>query len=173
MIDSTFVSAVIIGTVSLVGIGVNSWIAWRNQSKEWNRQKQWELRRDAVLKAIDALNEVVHSLSNLDGCFSVDRVELHERQDKADEIFFADLKRLYGAILFVDVTIKGRLSTELKDYLKLVHSSGKKIIAGEFYTHKSEEMKAIANKENDVMKAASETLGIKNVDDLLLIEDRN
>src|ERR1017187_7112196 len=39
--------------------------------KVWDRQKQWELKRDTVLKVLDALKEIVFSLSNLDSSFSV------------------------------------------------------------------------------------------------------
>ena len=51
----------------LIGVGLGYLIS----DKVWDRQKQWELRRDLILEAVRALGELEYSLIELDAAYLV------------------------------------------------------------------------------------------------------
>jgi hypothetical protein len=175
MIDSTFVSAVIIGTVSLVGIGVNSWIAWRNQSKEWDRQKQWEMRRDAIYDAWRALREVETSLIELYSDFSlpfsdneaVKNSSLNKRPH-AREHFYSCLTKYLHAINLTDLVVGDELPKLLSAYFQQVGIIAKEIINGNSQYFTSKRKEELVDKSNEIRVEARKELNVKNADDVVV-----
>jgi hypothetical protein len=145
----------------------------------WDRQKQWEIKRDAVFEALDALNEVQTSVGWLDACYSVCSgavdpavaEEILKRQIKAGEMVRASLIKFSRAGLRVDLMIGGGLSKELKDYLNLVVPMVEKIVTSKVpqLHKKNETINAIATQ---VLGAARESLGIEDAGELLFIGQR-
>jgi hypothetical protein len=180
MIDSTFVSAVIIGTVSLVGIGVNSWIAWRNQSKEWDRQKQRELRRDAVIDAIRAHTDLGAALVNLNSCLSgflsqpkkklTDKI--NTQVSDACQHFRDSRTSFMRAYHIANLAVGGKFSNALSAYFLLTGSVSDDMRRNKSFLD-SAKSKKLALSSNNVILSARQALGIKDADDLSLIEDHN
>ena len=184
MIDATVTSSVIVAAVSLIGIGVNSWIAWRNQSKEWDRQKQWELRRDAILKALDAFNYFDSSIIDISAahrnalktCDLESRDRVQNQFEKASDGFWECKQNFSRAILLQFCSLMrrlgGNLSNALHDYSGLALRFVLSICIPENdHLDRTDEKLAITEKGREVVKAASTALKKKYAEYVPPIED--
>jgi hypothetical protein len=168
MVDSTFVSAVIIGTVSLVGIAVNSWIAWSNQSKEWNRQRQWELKRDTVLEVTRIISELDVALLDLAHWYFVlltDKADVTKamiEKDKTKNRWNSIMSKFDSAKFQVELIVGESLSTALTEYINEMHSVAKKVEDGDTTIYKSSQA-AIKQKVSAIKILASKALNLKTL----------
>ena len=165
MIDSTFVSAVIIGTVSLVGIGVNSWIAWSNQSKEWDRQRQWEMKHDAALETVRAMKELELELLSL--CSAYLTIQnfaspgaMGQRKN-AMSGFLASSVKFYRSIFVGELSLGVDFGSTLLDYFHAVGSIAQQFETGNPDFCTSEKFKEILGLSDNVLEVARKKLKIK------------
>jgi hypothetical protein len=180
MIDSAVTSSVIVAVVSLVGIGVNSLIAWRNQSKEWDRQRQRELRRDAVIDAIRAHTDLGAALVNLNSCLSgylsqpemklTDKI--NTQVSEACQRFRDSRTSFMRAYHIANLTIGGQFSNSLSAYFLLTGCVSNDMRRNKSFLD-SAKSKKLALSSNYVILSARQALGIKDADDLSQIEDQN
>jgi hypothetical protein len=146
----------------------------------WDRQKQWELRRDAVLDAIRAHADLESALVNLNSCLSgYLSVSAKVLTDKADaevsaavQGFRSSRTSFRRAYLIVDLAVGGQFSNALSAYFLLTG------VVSTDMTHKRSFLDSAKHKElalsgNSVILSARQALGIKDAGDLTRFDDSN
>ena len=150
--------------------------------KVWDRQKQWELRRDAILKALDAFHDFESSIIDISAthryalktCDLESRDKVQNQFENASDGFLECKQNFSRAILLIDATIGGDLSNALHVYfdlaLRFVHSI---CIPENDHLDSTDEKLAIKEKGREVVKAASTALKKKYAEYVPLIENLN
>ena len=127
MIDSVVTSSVIVAAVSLIGIGVNSWIAWRNQSKEWDRQRQWEMRRDAVFESMREIGKLESCLIDLCS-FCESKVPDSDEFKEAKKRFLVSAEEFENTMFITDLLAGEKLCCVLHDCVNKMRKIALQII---------------------------------------------
>ncbi|MGA7110518.1 MAG: hypothetical protein WBV28_01015 [Terracidiphilus sp.] len=161
----------------LIGVGFGYWIS----DRLWDRQKQWELKRDVVLDVVRALADLEGAVSEFYGASSKPPVGLPQG---TEEYFsrkkYEALKHLtecsasfQRAHSVADVAIGGELSRNLSEYFQCAHSFLGRMQSGLSSSEKSIEHKELAKCHNRVILSARKALKIKDAGDLPVLDYDN
>jgi hypothetical protein len=118
----------------LLGVGFGYLIS----DKVWDRQKQWELRRDLIFEAVRALGELDYSLIELDAAYSVqvsDQKDLEAnkgigRHCKAMGFIECDAK-MYRAMFAVRLVVGKELLKALTERVNEMRSLSIRVRSGD------------------------------------------
>jgi len=138
----------------------------------WDRQKQWEMRRDAVYDAWRALRELETALIDLRSAYlcpipsNNDDLKNHvsnTRQNTAVQ-FYACFTKFNHAKELADLVVGKELTKHFSAYFQNVGPIAKEIVKGNpgFYT--SEKSKELADISNEIRQEARKELNINNAD---------
>lgn len=141
----------------------------------WDRQKQWEMRRDAVYDAWRALRELETALIDLRSAHlcpipnnneDLKNHSLNMRQNTAAQ-FYACFTRFNHAKELADLVVGEKLTKHFSAYFQNVGPIAKEIFNGnaEFFT--SEKSKELADISNVIRQEARKELNINNADHLV------
>ncbi|MGH9599460.1 MAG: hypothetical protein ACRD27_06320 [Terracidiphilus sp.] len=137
----------------------------------WDRQKQWEMRRDAILEANRAMHELDTALARFDsahrssgkGGISIPpELTFPDRLKKAErcEACRVDFRRAkFVTDLVAGEEIKDRLHEYYEEAVRILNEIEKEDAA--YFT--PERTKAFADKRNEVTEAAQKELNINRV----------
>jgi hypothetical protein len=148
----------------------------------WDRQRQWELRRDAILKALDAFNDFESSIIDISAthrhvlktCDLESRDKVQNQFEDASDGFLECKQKFSRAIRLIDATVGGDLSNALHVYFDLaLHLVLSLCIPENDYLDSTDEKLAIMEKGREVEKAASTALKKKYAEYVPPIEDLN
>jgi hypothetical protein len=146
----------------LVGVGFGYLIS----DKVWNRQRQWEMKRDAVLEAVRALGELELAMIDVR---SVYQTSSHfpnndmKAQQKASVSGVAECDaKFYRSIFVADLCVGKEFGGTLSKYFQAVNSIVKDAHNGNPNFCTSEKLKEIADLSREVINVARKKLNIKN-----------
>ncbi len=152
---------------SLFGVVVGAGLTWLLQRNEWDRQRQWELKRDAVIDVIRDASQLRDALTELCSAFNAPNID-YQRDTGAKfdqcEVRFRCSKSTAEAVAGKE------LSKCLDDFHHFVRR-----VFGATNARNSASLREInvgdelANKTNAVIRAARKELKIKDEDNLSLI----
>ncbi len=138
----------------------------------WDRQKQWELKRDAVYGAWRALRELETALIDFRSAHlcqipndneDVKNHVLNMRQDKAAQ-FYACFTKFNHAKELADLVVGEKLTRYFSAYFQKVGPIAKEIAKGNAGFFTSEKTKELADISNEIRQEARKELNIKNTD---------
>ncbi len=129
----------------------------------WDRQKQWEMRRDAVSDAWRALRELEISLIELHSVFLLPICESSMRH-RAREQFNSCNTRYLHAKDFADLIVGKEFPKYLAAYFQQVGIIANEILKENPGYFTSERMKELAEKSNEIVQEARNELNIKSTD---------
>jgi len=160
----------------LVSVGVGAFIS----DKSWNRQRQWEMKHDAVLDAIRAQADLESALVNLNSCLSgylsVSEKGLADRTDAevsaASQGFRSSRTSFWRAHRIADLAVGGQFSNAMSVYFLLTGAVCKDMTSQMSFLD-SARSKELALRGNDVILSARQALGIKDAGDLSRLDDSN
>jgi hypothetical protein len=146
----------------------------------WDRQKQWEMKRDAVLEAIRAHADLEAALVNLNSCLSgCLSVSAKEHADKTAADLSAAVKGFRSsrtsfmrAYHIADMAVGGQFSNTMSEYFRLTGAVSTDM------THSRSVLDSTKSKElalsgKNVILSARQALGIKDAGDLTRFDDLN
>jgi hypothetical protein len=150
--------------------------------KVWDRQKQWEMKKEAVLDSLRALADYENASSNLDSTFTV-RVEncngdgrtvLENLQCNALSQFRKCDSEYNRAHIIADLSVGGQVSKDLSKYIQF----SAPIILDALperrrFLNRPETLKELAQRRDAVIMSSREALGIKDAGDLPLLVESN
>jgi hypothetical protein len=141
----------------------------------WDRQKQWEMRRDAVSDAWRTLRELETFLIELHSDFSLPisdneaiRSSLLNKRHHAREQFYSCLTKYLHATNLTDLVVGDELPKLLSAYFQQIGIIANKIINGDSKYFTSERKKELVDKSNEIRQEARKELNIKNADDVVV-----
>jgi hypothetical protein len=150
----------------LIGVGLGYLISL----KVWDRQKQWEMRRDVIFEVVRSLGELDNSLSGLhvEYCLSIPNNEgskeeaLVKRNEKRDD-FISCHTKINSARFLADMVIGDKFDAAISECLYEMRSIAEKIIDGDTscYLHAQ---KALGEKIRAVNQGARRELRLKNAE---------
>ncbi len=140
----------------------------------WDRQRQWEMRRDAVYDAWRALHELHTSLFNILSVFShpipnygndedLKNSLLSTRSQAADQ-FDACKTTYYHANNLARLVMGNEFPKLFCAYAKQAEQIANEIMNGNTGSFTPERSKELAEKINDILQGARKELNIKNAD---------
>ena len=139
--------------------------------KVWDRQKQWEMRRDAVSDAWRALRELESSLISLRSAFSLpipDDDDLKNSilgmRHQAAATFDACNTKYLHAKDFADLIVGDDLPKRLAAYFQQVGIVAKEILKGNAGYFTSVRMRELSEKANAIVQEARRELDVKRID---------
>jgi hypothetical protein len=133
----------------IVGPFVGAYIGAAISDKVWRRQKQWEMRRDAVVDVICAQDELERALLFLD------------KDTKTH--FESCFTKFYRARFFAELIVGEELKESILEYFKEIGSIAKMIADGNSeYFANPETKNVLKQKSNAVIHSARKELNIKN-----------
>ena len=119
--------------------------------KVWDRQKQWELRRDAVSDSVRALTDLDSAIVSMS----------RNNNEDAKENFYQCNSIYLRSMKMVDLVVGGKLSKYLSEYhVCIVYLMQEKHIIDR------EIQERLKKSEKQVILSAREALGINNAGDL-------
>jgi hypothetical protein len=132
----------------------------------WDRQKQWEMKRDTVFEVVRILGELDNALLDLAHYYFVPIPEhgakvLSER-NKAKERWNSNMARFDSARFLVDMVVGKSLSAALSECIKEMHSVAKRAEDGDATSYTSSQA-AIKQKVDAIYISARKVLNLKNV----------
>jgi hypothetical protein len=155
---------------TLIGVALGAYIS----GKSWNRQRQWEMRRDAVFEAVRALGELEYALVDLHSIYSfpcsiptselkdLKTYTLSKRLEKREKFDSCNAK-INGAMFLTDMVVGEMLGKALCDCVNEMRSIVLKILKGDTaYFMRSESKEALAHKIKAVNVAARKELKLVN-----------
>lgn len=160
----------------LIGVVLGYLISY----KVWNRQRQWEMRRDAVLDALRGLADFENALTELDSTFTVPVENCTERAKTALENMQIGAMQQFGkcrsaykrAHIVADLAVGGQVSKDLSAYFQFAAPLGRDAISKKRNVLESTSTKKeLALRGNAVIMSAREALGIKDAGDLPLLDE--
>jgi len=163
-----------IGTLS--GVAVGAVLSWLLQRNEWGRQKQWELKREAVLDAVRALADLEYALIRLNTAFVV----LKEGQTSKKESECNDAAQHFResrtsfrcAHIIADLAIGGQFSNALSAYFLLIGGVSKDIKQRKRFLDR-EKFTDLTLCNKNVIQSARQALEIKDAGELPAIDESN
>jgi hypothetical protein len=156
----------------LLGVGFGYLIS----NKVWNRQRQWEMKRDAVLDAIRAYADLEYALINLNSLLSTPKESVTDKTNaelSAAAKYFRSSRYLFRrAHLIADLAVGGQFSNDMSAYFLLTGTVSKDMTSQKSLLDRGKNEKlALAGK--DVILSARQALGIKDAGDLPQFDDSN
>jgi hypothetical protein len=146
----------------------------------WDRQKQWEMKRDAILEGIRAHADLEAALVNLNTCFSgCLTASTKERADEtsaklsaAAQGFRSSRTSFMCAYHIADLAVGGQFSNAMSVYFRLTGDASTKM------THNrsvlgSAEYKELELSGKNVILSARQALGINDAGDLAQFDNSN
>jgi hypothetical protein len=140
----------------------------------WNRQKQWELRRDAIIELMRDISSLRHALLDVYGA-SFDqggRFAVPDDPDQQTKLaqFYEHFSRYFCSRFVVDVLTGEDLTHSLDEFQKCVESIINDIKRSNTSASRNvTTQRELAEKTNAVIRAGRKELGMKNRNDLSLI----
>jgi hypothetical protein len=161
----------------LLGVGFGYLIS----DRVWDRQKQWEMRRDVVLDSVRALADLERAVTEFYTASSVPSGNLTEevkdfvRNRKIEAIKQSDLCRAsyQRAHTVADVAIGGELSRNLSGYFQFACQFMVKVQSGMNHSDKTAAHKELAKWHNRVILSARKALRIKDAGDRPVLDYDN
>lgn len=149
----------------LLGVGFGYLISY----KVWNRQRQWELKRDAVLEAIRAHADLEYALFNLNSWLSIPKESYTDKTDaelSAAAQNFRSSRYLYRrAHLIADLAVGGQFFNDMSAYFLLIGTVSNDMTSQKILLdHAKKEKLALGTKA--VILSARQALGIKDAGEL-------
>jgi hypothetical protein len=152
----------------LLGVGFGYLIS----DKVWNRQRQWEMRRDAISEAVRALGELEHALIDLHSSYSfpnsfpgskLEDLKTYTATMRHDKrTHFEECNTKYYRAMFVTDLIGGnQLKKQLSEYFQATGKAAALILHGDTSHFDIEMKKELAEKGKAVIEAARKELNIK------------
>jgi hypothetical protein len=142
----------------------------------WDRQKQWELRRDAVLDAIRARADLEAALVNLNSWLSASEKTPTDKADAelsaASQGFRSSRTSFRRAHLIADLAVGGQFSNAMSAYFLLTGAVVRDMTRQRAFLD-SAKSKELALSGNNVILSARQALGIKDAGELPLLDDSN
>jgi hypothetical protein len=133
----------------IVGPFVGAYIGAAISDKVWHRQKQWEMRRDAVVDVISAQDELERALLLLD------------KDTKTH--FESCFTKFYRSMFFAELIVGEELKDSITEYFIEIGSIAKMIANGNStYIANPETKSVLKQKSNAVIRLARKELNIKN-----------
>lgn len=138
----------------------------------WDRQKQWEMRRDAVYDAWRALRELETALIDLRSAHDLPihnnnedlkNHVLNMRHNSAAQ-FYACFTKFNHAKELADLVVGEKLTKHFSAYFQNAGPIAKAIVNGNAAFFTSEKMKDLAGISNEIRQEARRELKIKNAD---------
>jgi hypothetical protein len=138
--------------------------------EQWNRQRQWEMRRDTVFELMRALGELDCALVDLQSIYLSQIPESDElkkdRSNKMKEIrhrLYACETKFNSIRFLTEVVVGEGLNEALNEFDKEIrHISAKIIDVDHAYFNKVEVVASLVRKRDSVEVAARKELDIKN-----------
>jgi len=139
----------------------------------WNRQRQWELKRDAIQDAIRAHADLESALVNLNSCLS-GYLSISEKglTDKTDAEVSAAIQRFRNsrtsfrsAHLIADLAVGGQFSNAMSAYFLLTGAVSTDMTQNRSFLD-SAKYKELESSGNSVILSARQALGIEDAGDL-------
>lgn len=142
----------------------------------WDRQRQWELRRDAVLDAIRAHADLESAMVNLNSSLSASEKWHTDKTDAelnaAIQGFRSSRTSFRRACLIANLAVGAQFSNAMSAYFLLTGKVGKEMTLQKCLLD-SAKNKELALGGNDVILSARQALGIKDAGDLPRFDDSN
>ncbi|MGA2218702.1 MAG: hypothetical protein ABSG51_11490, partial [Terracidiphilus sp.] len=146
----------------------------------WDRQKQWELRRDAVLDGVRAHADLESALVNLNSCLSgylsVSEKGLTDKTDAEVKATIQDSRKsrasYWSARQIAALAVGGQFSNAMSAYFHLTSTVIKDMTRQKSFLD-SAKCKELELSSNNVILSAREALGIKDAGDLPRFDDSN
>lgn len=151
----------------LLGVGFGYLIS----DRVWDRQKQWELRRDLIFEAVRALGELDYSLIELDAAYLV-KVSNEENLEANKSIschdktmsFIECNAKMYRAMFAVRLVVGKELHKALTERVKEIRSLSDRIRHGDSVClYSAETKKSHTEGMESVLSAARKELKHKHV----------
>jgi hypothetical protein len=144
--------------------------------KTWDRQRQWELKRDAVLDAIRAYTDLESALVTLNSSISLRekvRTDETDAEWKAAIQRFRKSRTIYRrAYLIADAAAGEPFSIALSEYFLLTGAVVKDLTPQKTFLDQANS-KELALSGKNVILSARTALGIKNAGELPIFGDSN
>ena len=144
--------------------------------KVWDRQRQWELKRDAVLAAIRAYAALSSALVILNSLLSA---SLKSHSDNTDaewsatiQVFRNSRTSFWQAYQIAALTVGGQFSNAMSSYFLLTGSISRDMRQNKKFLD-SAKCKELSLNGNNVILSARQALGIKDAGELSPIEVQN
>jgi hypothetical protein len=135
----------------------------------WDRQKQWEMRRDAIYDAWRTLRELETSLVELYSDFSIPLLDNEANKDsllrkrrRAREQFYLCFTKYLHAKDFADLVVGNELPKHLAAYFQEAGIIANKIINGDTGYFTSARKKELSDKSDVIRLEARKELNIRN-----------
>ena len=136
----------------------------------WDRQKQWEMRRDAVFEVVRVLGEVDEALLNLSHTHALpipDREGLKEKvltqRKEARKHFDLCNTRFEGARFVTDMVLGNKLAAALADCINEIRVVSLNVLSGDTNAFRSSQ-EALAQMVKAVYVASRSELRIGNIE---------
>jgi hypothetical protein len=132
----------------------------------WDRQKQWEMRRDAALEAVRAMKELELELVGLRSAqltiqhFATPGA-IGQRKDSLSSLVASSLK-FYCSIFVSDLCVGVDFGSKLLAYMEAVDSIAKEFQEGNPDFCTSEKFREVLHLSNEVLEVARKKLNIKS-----------
>jgi hypothetical protein len=135
---ATIISSTFIAAVSIIGILVSSHLTSQNQRKDWDRQRQWELKRDVVFEVLRDLRQFLCKLHDLRNAYNgipvqclEDAAHPEKQKDIAWERFCFSNAKIRTSIFIAKVLVGEALNTALSKYYDAIFDAGAGVREGE------------------------------------------
>ncbi len=144
------------------------WIGALISGYSWNRQREWELKRDTVLEVTRIITELDIALLDLAHWYYVlltDKADVTKaiiEKDKTKERWNSTISKFDSANFQVELIVGESLSTVLTEYINEMHSVAKKVQDGDIAIYKSSQS-SIKQKVNAIKILARKALHLKNL----------
>ena len=144
--------------------------------KVWDRQKQWELKRDVIQDAIRAYADLESRLVELNSWLATSEENLTDKTDSelsaAIQDFRSSRTSFRHAYLIADLAVGGRFSITMSAYLLMTGTIIDDVkLKKSFLTSAQNREFALAGK--NLILSARQALGIKDAGDLAQFDDSN
>jgi len=168
MIEEQCLSSLVVSILPLVGVIVGALLSWYFQQHSWDRQRQWEMKRDVVFEAVRALGALDNALSDLYVGHDLSIPENEESRSRVPQISDETMTRwntkvasLDGAKFLASMVV----GKELRSALDKCAIEMQQIVIGikkGTAKHNKASLKVLWPKIEAVYAAARKELNIKN-----------
>ena len=159
-------TSLVTALLPLLVVALGAFLTWYFSQRLWDRQRQWELKRDAALEVVRAMKELELELiglrsEHLTFQHFTSPGAMGQRKDSLSR-FVASSVKFYRSIFVSDLCVGVDFGSTLLAYMEAAESIAKEFEKGnpEFCT--SEKFKEILHLSNEVLEVARKKLNIKS-----------
>jgi uncharacterized membrane-anchored protein YhcB (DUF1043 family) len=141
----------------------------------WDRQKQWEMRRDSIFDAVRVLTIFDNALIKLNSTFSIKVNENSDTAARRDQLIgeaylrYAECCSDYQcANRILDLVVGGKVSNNFRNYFQFTASLVQNMNNDQRFLASPGTTKELEEKSDAFIQSAREVLGIKDADESLL-----